>query len=122
MSEPSERYVSYVGLMEHGFPPIPLDIVRGRTVHCDRAKSISLMKEQVAELSLAEPHGICQNGVKHGLQIVGRARDDLQHLRSCDLLLQRFLKLSFACLLGFEQPSIRDGDHGLVGERFEQIY
>src|SRR6516164_739628 len=116
MSEPSERYVSYVGLMEHGFPPIPLDIIRGRTVHCDRAKSISLTKEQVAELSLAEPHGICQNGVKHGLQIAGRARDDLQHLRSCDLLLQRFLKLAFTRLLGLEQPSILDSDDGLIGK------
>src|SRR6516164_1140182 len=120
MSEPSERYVSYVGHMEHGFPPIPLDIIRGRTVHCDRAKSISLTKEQITELGLAEPHGIRQYGVKHGLQIAGRARDDLQHLRGCDLLLQGLGQLPRPRLHLLEQPCVLDGDYGLVSESSQQ--
>jgi hypothetical protein len=48
------------------------------------------------------------------LQIERRAADDLEHVGSGGLLLQRFSQL-------VEQPSVLDGDDGLVGEVRHQL-
>ena len=56
--------------------------------------------------------------VEHGLQIEGRAADNLEHIGGGGLLLQRFGQIVGACLHLVEQPHVLDGDCGLVGERF----
>src|SRR5262245_48627557 len=48
------------------------------------------------------------------MQVKGRSTDDLEHLRCCGLLLQRFTQL-------VEQPRVLDGDDGLRGEVFDQF-
>ena len=51
---------------------------------------------------------------QHGLQIEGRAADDLEHVGGGGLLLQRFAQL-------VEQPRVLDGDDGLGGEVLDQF-
>ena len=52
--------------------------------------------------------------LQHGLQIEGRAADDLEHVGGGGLLLQRFAQL-------VEQPCVLDGDDGLRGEVLDQL-
>ena len=52
--------------------------------------------------------------VEHGLQVEGRAANDLEHIRGRGLLLQQFAQL-------VEQPRILDGDDGLRGEILHQL-
>src|SRR5262245_11297534 len=51
--------------------------------------------------------------VQHGLQVEGRAADDLEHVGGGGLLLQRLAQL-------VDQPYVLDRDHRLVGEGLEQ--
>ena len=52
--------------------------------------------------------------IEHGLQIESRAADDLEHIGSGGLLLQRFAQL-------VEQPRVLDGDDGLSSEVLDQL-
>ena len=52
--------------------------------------------------------------VQHGLQIEGRAADDLEHVCGRGLLLQQFAQL-------VEQARVLDGDDGLRGEVLDQL-
>ena len=52
--------------------------------------------------------------IQHRLNIRRRAGDNTQDFTRRCLLLQRFLEF-------LEQPHILDGDHGLVGEGFQQL-
>ena len=54
--------------------------------------------------------------VEHGLQIEGRAADDLQHVGGRGLLLQRFREIARARPDLFEQAHVLDRDDGLIGE------
>ena len=54
------------------------------------------------------------NRIQHWLNIRRRAGDDAQDLTRRRLLLQRLFEL-------VEQPHVLDGDHGLVGEGFQQL-
>ncbi len=58
--------------------------------------------------------GIFRDRIQHRLNIRRRAGDDTQDFTRRSLLLQRFLEF-------LEQPDVLDGDHGLVGEGFEQL-
>ena len=60
-------------------------------------------------IRLAEPRRRLDQRIEHGLQIEGRAADDLEHVGGGGLLLQRFAQL-------VEQPRVLDGDDGLGGE------
>ena len=51
--------------------------------------------------------------LQHGLQIEGRAADDLEHVGGGGLLLQRLPQF-------VEQPRVLDGDDGLGGEVLHQ--
>ena len=51
--------------------------------------------------------------VEHGLQVEGRAADDLEHVGGRGLLLKRFAQF-------VEQPRVLDGDDGLIGEVSDQ--
>ena len=84
-------------------------------------KVVSLPQPQVAELRLAEAHGVRQHGLEHRLEFAGRARDDLQHLGGRRLLLQRLGQLARARLHLVEQPHVLDRDHRLVGERGDEF-
>src|SRR5205807_1317773 len=52
--------------------------------------------------------------VQNGLQIEGRAADDLEHIGGGGLLLQRFAQL-------VKQARVLDGDDGLIGEVCDQL-
>jgi len=93
-----ERGTGNIAYVHGRLPPPQLDVVRGCAVHRDRAKGVSLAKEQIAELCLAESRRVRQHGLEHGLQVAGRARDDAQHLGGGGLLLQRFAQFVGALL------------------------
>jgi hypothetical protein len=71
-----------------------LPIGWGRILHGDDAKGIVLVDKQIAELGLADAHRVFEQAFEHRLQLPGRARDDLQHLRSGFLSLQRLVVLT----------------------------
>ena len=52
-------------------------------------KGIAVAPETSAELGFADARRVCQHRLEHRLQLAGRARDDVQHLRGRGLLLQR---------------------------------
>ena len=52
--------------------------------------------------------------IEHGLQVEGRAADDLEHVGGGGLLLQRFAQL-------VEQARVLDRDDGLSGEILHQL-
>src|SRR5262249_164285 len=56
----------------------------------------ALEAEQHAEAGFAEAHGVRQHGLEHWLQLAGRTRNYLQHLRRSCLLLQRLAQLALA--------------------------
>ena len=59
--------------------------------------------------------------VKHGLQIKGRSADDLKHVGSRGLLLERFREVVGTLAQLFEQAGVLDGDDGLSGEILHQL-
>ena len=71
-----------------------------------------------------QPHmvGVAKSGrrlgqrIEHGLQIEGRAADDLEHVGGGRLLLQRFGQIVCALAQLVEQARVLDGDDGLAGE------
>ena len=62
----------------------------------------------------AQSGGVLVDNVKHRLDIRRRAGDHAQDLARRSLLLQRLFQF-------LKQPYVFDGDHGLVGEGFEQL-
>ena len=87
----------------------------------DGSKCIAFAQKQIAELGLADARRVRQHSFEHRLQLAGRTRDDLQHLRGRGLLLQRLGKFARARLHLLEQPHILDRDHRLVGEGRNQL-
>src|SRR5262249_57646023 len=57
----------------------------------------------------AQPYRRLNQGVEDGLQVEGRAADDLENVGGGGLLLQRFTQLA-------EQTRVLDGDDGVRGE------
>ena len=55
-----------------------------------KPKRTAIVKQQTAEFRLANARGVRQHRRKHRLQFTRRCTDDLQYLRGCRLLLQRF--------------------------------
>jgi len=90
-------------------------------VHCDQANPVCLTSIQGAKFGVADPDGVLQHGRKHRLKIAGRTADDLEHLRGCRLLLQRFGEFARALLLRLEQPRVLDRDDRLVGKGLDQL-
>src|SRR5580700_8968982 len=76
--------------------------------------SLAIVPKHKAELGLANSYRILQHGLKNWLEVAGRFRNDLQHLRCRCLLLQRLAQF-------IEQPRVLDGDDGLGGEVSEQL-
>ena len=78
---------------------------------------------------VAKPNGFLQHGGKYRLKITRGTADNLEHLRRCCLLLQRFREVGCAfgevgsALTEFvEQPRILNGDDGLSGEVSYKLY
>src|SRR6516225_2338833 len=60
-------------------------------------------------IGITQSCGRLHQRLKHCLEVEGRAADDLEHICSGRLLLQRLAQL-------VEQAGVLDGDDGLVGE------
>ena len=71
-------------------------------------------RDEWRHVRLAQPGRRLDKRVEHGLQIEGRAADDLEHVGGGGLLLQRFAQFA-------EQPRVLDGDHRLGGEVRDQL-
>ena len=91
-------------------------VERGKDV-----QGLAVPAMDIPERGVADADRVLQHGFKHGLEIAGRAGNDLQHLRCGRLLLQRLRKLARALLLGLEQPRVLDRDHRLIGESRDQF-
>ena len=63
----------------------------------------------------------CDKRVEHGVEVEGRAADDLQHIRRGGLLRQQFLEVARLSLHLFKQSRVLDSDDGLVGESPHQL-
>src|SRR5262249_49990969 len=78
-------------------PALPdLGECRRHAKHGTRPPRAALEAEQHAEAGFAEAHGVRQHGLEHWLQLAGRTRNYLQHLRRSCLLLQRLAQLALA--------------------------
>ena len=80
--------------------------VGGEAVARNPAKDRAFGTSDTCHFGFAEPRNGFGQRIEHGLQIEGRAADDLEHVGGGGLLLQRFAQL-------VEQPGVLDGDDGL---------
>jgi hypothetical protein len=101
---------------ERTSPRLVLDQRGRRTDTGDALSEFAVVAEQRAELGFTDARCVLQHCLEYGLQLAGRAADDLQDLGCRRPLLQRFKKLARARLLGLEQPHVLDRDHRLVGK------
>ena len=83
--------------------------------------SVPLAESQHHVIDPTNPRRALDDGVEHRLHVRGRAADDAEHLGRCRLMLQRLAQFCVALLSSLNKPHILDGDHGLVGEGFEQF-
>ena len=67
------------------------------------------------ELGLTDAGRVFQHSLEYGLQVAWRAADDLEHVGGGSLLLQDSPQL-------IEQAGVLDGDDGLGGKVFDQLY
>src|SRR6266480_2227491 len=89
-------------------------IVVGKAMACGQMVGAFLEPKYERTFGRAQPGRRLDQRVEHGLQVEGRAADDLEHIGGGGMLLQRFAQL-------VEQPCILDGDDGLVGESRDQL-
>jgi hypothetical protein len=78
------------------------------------AKSLAVVQPKSAKSGSAQPRRLLEHRLEDRREVTRRGIDDLQHLGSRSLSLQRFL------LLG-QEPRVLDGDDRLVGEVLEQL-
>src|SRR5690348_6953243 len=69
---------------------------------------------------LAESRRAGRDSVEHGLNVSRRARDDLEDLARCGLLIECRGQVAVPSLQLLEEAHVLDGDHGLVGESLEE--
>src|SRR5262249_10588894 len=79
-----------------------------------RVARIAIVTENHSSCCAAEPDSRTQESIEHGLQIEGRAADDLEYVGGGGLLLQRLAQL-------IQQACIFDGNDGLFGEIRNQL-
>ena len=94
---------------------------RRHIVRRNEMQGVALPAIDISKLGVADPYGFLKHGVKHRLKIARRAADNLEHLRSRGLLLQRLGKLAVRCCICLEQPRVLDRDHRLVSECGDQL-
>ncbi len=86
-----------------------------------RNHSISLAESEQHVINSTNPRRALDYGVEHRLHVRRRAADDAEHLGCRRLMLQGFPQFCIALLEFLEQPDVLDGDHGLIGEGFQQL-
>ena len=64
-----------------------------RIVHRPDVEDVSVVKQEIAELGLADVRCVRQHRLEHRLQLAGRRTDDAQHFGCRRLLLQRFSEI-----------------------------
>src|SRR5262249_60798426 len=94
------------GFNRHGFGV--LDKFGRDPVGLHAKKYPALLACNGGPIGIAKPGSRFYKGVENGLQIEGRAADDLEHIGSGGLLLQRLPQ-------PLEQPRILGGDDDLAG-------
>ena len=67
---------------------------RRYVVHRAHPQRPILMEIEHAELGFADARGVLQDCLENGFQVAWRRADDLEHLRSCGLTLDRLIKLA----------------------------
>src|SRR5262245_4362834 len=81
-----------------------------------------LQLEEKGMFRLAQASRCLQDGINYCLQLVGRARNDVEHVADRSLIVERFLDLAGARLHLVEQPHVLNRNHRLVGEGVDQLY
>src|SRR5262245_7483494 len=94
---------------------------RQRAVERSVAKDISVSQPKRPIARLGQPRRIRQHGLEHRLEIPWRSADDLQHLRSRRLLLQRLAQILRALPQLIKQARVLDGDDRLRGKIRDQF-
>ena len=84
-------------------------------------QGVSLAEPQYHVIDPTNPGGALNDSVEDRLHVRWRAADDTEHLGRCRLMLQGLAQFCVALLDLLEQPDVLDGDHGLVGEGFEEV-
>ena len=95
-------------------------------VYRNDAKFVALADPKIAELGLANSHGVLQHGVEHRMQLAGRTGNHLQDFRRRGLLLQRlaqFVGAVFDFLLEVGVGFLKLPRHvvELVGQRLDFV-
>src|SRR6516225_11230294 len=85
------------------------------------AKGVAVPAVDAARHGVADAYRFLQHGFKDRLKVARRAADNLKHLRSRRLLLQRLREFTRALLLRLEQPHVLNSDHRLIGEGSDQL-
>src|SRR5262249_33497986 len=83
--------------------------------------AFAIVAEDHAVLGTANTDGILQQRREDALEVEHRPADGFEHLGRGSLLPQRFAELLPSRLNLVEQANVLDGDHGLVGEGFDQL-
>src|SRR5262245_25642553 len=122
LSDNASHWNAYVVEADHR-SALPLLLVgfRQRAVERSVAIDISVSQPKRPIARLGQPRRIRQHGLEHRLEIAWRSADDLQHLRSRRLLLQRLAQILRALPQLTKQARVLDGDNGLVGEVRQQL-
>src|SRR5262249_40140229 len=97
-----------------------LDDVRRIAVNRDQIVGISLLTRDGAHIRFAKVGRRFGERIEHGLQIEGRAADDLEHVGGGGLLLQRFREIVGALAQFVKQSRVFNSNDCLGGEGLEQ--
>ena len=98
-----------------------LDECRGRPAGRHQTVEVPILLINQARIGAAQSHGALDEDRQHGLEVEGRAADDLEDLAGGRLLLQGLGQLAVPSLELLEQADVLDGDHRLVGEGPDQL-
>src|SRR5215831_2683650 len=97
------------------------DIVSPDVVGPHQVVFAVLQLEEKGMFRLAQARRCLQDGINYWLQLVGRARNDVEHVTDRSLIVERFLDLARARLHLVEQPHVLNGDDRLVGEGGDEV-
>jgi hypothetical protein len=100
--------------------PVHFADISADAVMRDEMEQLAVESVDKAELRVTEPGRAFGDHIENGLDLAGRATDDVEHIAGCCLIFERLTQLMGARLHLFEQSCILDCDHRLVGESFEQ--
>ena len=97
-------------------------------MYSKKLQCLAVPPVDISKRGVADADGLTKHGFKYGLNITGRAADNLEYLRRRRLLLQRLREVSGALaeVVGalaqlVQQSRILDGDDGLLREVLDQL-